>query len=84
MNYTTLYSTLYRARGLTRTAAKVFTWLFGVQLLVLYGLATAADAPLSSLAGPGLRFGVALGAFVLAPRIFDAVLARINARYRRA
>ncbi|ECN4650317.1 hypothetical protein ACPVB9_004456 [Escherichia coli] len=84
MNYTALYSTLYRVRGLTRTAAKVFTWLFGVQLLVLYGLATVADAPLTSLAGPGLRFAAALAAFILAPRVFDAVLARISARYRRA
>ncbi|WVM91467.1 hypothetical protein ULG90_15570 [Halopseudomonas pachastrellae] len=79
MNYTALYSTLYRVRGLTRTAAKVFTWLFGVQLLVLYGLATVADAPLTSLAGPGLRFAAALAAFILAPRVFDAVLARISA-----
>lgn len=84
MNYTALYSTLYRVRGLTRTVAKIFAWLYGLQLLVLYGLATVADAPLTSLAGPGLRFGAALAVFIFAPRVFDAVLARISARYRRA
>ncbi|ECW9094575.1 hypothetical protein [Escherichia coli] len=84
MNYTALYSTIYRVRGITRIAAKLFAWLFGVQLFVLYALATAADAPMASLAGPGLRFGLALAAFFFAPRIFDAVLARISARYRRA
>lgn len=46
----------------------------------VHGLATAADAPLTNLAG----FGIALAAFILAPRVFDALLARINARYRRA
>nr|AGH89368.1 putative membane protein [uncultured bacterium] len=84
MKITALYSAIYSVRGITRTAAKLFAWIFGVQLAVLYGLATVADAPLTSLAGPGLRFGLALVAFVFAPRVFDAVLARISARYRRA
>lgn len=84
MNSTTLYSTIYRARGLTRTVAKLFAWVFGVQLAVLYLLATAADAPLFSLAGHGLRFAAALAVMIFAPRVFDAVLARIAAHHRRA
>lgn len=84
MTTTALYSTVYRVRGLTRTVAKVFTWLFGVQLAVLYVLATVADAPLATLAGPGLRFAAALAVVIFAPRVFDAVLARIAAHYRRA
>ncbi|NIE78364.1 hypothetical protein F3J45_28460 [Pantoea sp. Ap-967] len=83
MTTTALYSTLYRVRGLTRTVAKAFAWLFGVQLAVLYVLATVADAPLTSLAGPGLRFAAALAAVViLAPRVFNAVLAWIAAKRR--
>lgn len=84
MNNTTLYSTIYRARGLTRTVAKLFAWVFGVQLAVLYLLATAADAPLFSLAGHGLQFVAALAVMIFAPRVFDAVLARIAARSSRA
>ncbi len=84
MNSTALYSTIYRVRGITRTAAKLFAWIFGVQLAVLYGLATAADAPLHTLAGHGLRFASALAVMVYSPRIFDAVLARIAARHRQA
>lgn len=83
MNSTTLYSTIYRARGLTRTIAKLFAWVFGVQLAVLYLLATAADAPLFSLAGHGLRFAAALAVVIFAPRVFDAVLARIAAQHGR-
>lgn len=84
MTNTAIYSTLYRVRGLTRTVAKVFAWLFGVQLAVLYALATVADAPLTTLSGPSLRFVAALAVMVYSPRIFDAVLARIATRHRQA
>ena len=80
MNYTALYSTIYRVRNLTRIFAKILAWALGLQLTILYGLATVADAPLTNLAGPCLRFAVAVAAFIFAPRAFDAVLARISAR----
>ncbi|WP_407238137.1 hypothetical protein [Escherichia coli] len=66
MNYTALYSTIYRVRNLTRTVAKVLAWALGLQLAILYGLATVADAPLTQLAGPGLRFAAVLAVVILA------------------
>lgn len=80
MNNAALYSTIYRARGLTRIIAKVFAWLFGIQLAVLYLLASIADAPLTQLAGPGFRFALVLAVLFIGPRIFDAVLSRLAAR----
>ncbi|EJD3148825.1 hypothetical protein M1V18_004398 [Salmonella enterica] len=83
MNYTALYSTIYRVRNLTRSVAKILAWALGLQLVVLYGLASVADTPLLQLAGPCLRFAAVLAVAIFGPRIFDAALARIAARYRR-
>ncbi|WP_318628932.1 hypothetical protein [Proteus mirabilis] len=80
MNYTALYSTIYRVRNLTRAVAKVLAWALGLQLAILYGLATVADAPLMQLAGPGLRFAAVLAVVIFAPRVFDAALRRIATR----
>lgn len=81
MNYTTLYSTIYRVRNLTRTITKILAWTLGLQLAILYGLAIVADAPLIQLVGPGLRFAAVLAMLIFVPRVFDAALRRI-ATYR--
>lgn len=80
MNNTALYSAIYRLRNVTRTVAKILAWLYGLQFAILYGMATAADAPLTRLAGPGLRFAAVLAVVIFAPRVFDAVLRRIAER----
>lgn len=84
MNYTTLYSSIYRARNLTRKLAKVLVWVFGLQAAILYLLASVADAPLTSLTGPALRVGAAVAFMILAPRLFDAALRRIAQAGQRA
>lgn len=84
MNYTTLYSTIYRARNLTHKLAKVLVWVFGLQAAILYLLASVADAPLTSLLGPALRVAAAVAFMILAPRVFDAALRRIAQAGQRA
>ncbi|EGJ6041349.1 TPA: hypothetical protein ACYZ5L_003994 [Escherichia coli] len=86
MNYTALYSTLYRVRNITHTAAKVFAWLFGVQTAILFLLASGAGAALPYTSTPALRFAAALAVLFIAPRLFDAALRRIAtaARHRAA
>ena len=84
MNYTTLYSTVYTARNLTRKLAKALVWVFGLQAAILYLLASVADAPLTSLIGPALRVAVAVAFMTLAPRVFDAALRRIAQAGQRA
>ncbi|EBG3748883.1 hypothetical protein FIX32_21515 [Salmonella enterica] len=77
MDHTALYSVIWRVRNLTRTVAKILAWALGLQLVILYGLATVADAPLMQLAGPAIRFAVVLVVVIFAPRVFDAVLRRL-------
>jgi hypothetical protein len=84
MNRTALYSTVYRVRNLTRTVSKIFTWLFGAQLAILFVLASGADASLTHLAAPGLRFASMLAVFIFVPRIFDVLLRKIASPYRHA
>ncbi|HHM6473252.1 TPA: hypothetical protein ACRNL1_005376 [Pseudomonas aeruginosa] len=86
MNYTALYSTLYRVRNVTRLAAKIAAWLFGIQTAILFLLASGAGASLPYTSTPALRFAAALAVLFLAPRLFDAALRRIAtaARHRAA
>ncbi|MBD8483920.1 hypothetical protein [Pseudomonas coleopterorum] len=84
MNYTTLYSGVYRARNLTHKLAKVLVWVFGLQAAILYLLASVADAPLTSLTGPALRVAVAVAFMLLVPRLFDTALQRIERASQRA
>lgn len=74
MIYSALYSTIFRVRNLVRVLAKVYTWAYGLQFVILYGLATAADAPLGQLTDPGLRFVGGLAVMFFAPKVFDIAL----------
>ena len=84
MNYTALYSSIYRARNLTLKIAKALVWVLGLQAAVLYLLASIADAPLTSLVGPALRVAAAVAFMVMTPRVFDAALRRIAQAGQRA
>lgn len=78
MNNNTKINILYRAKHLTRISAKAFAWIFGVQLALLYILANVAEAPLTELATPGLRFAVALSIVFFNNRIYEALLRRMR------
>lgn len=77
MKRSALYSTIYSMRNIIRTIVKTLAWALGLQLVVLYMLATVADAPLVQLVEPGLRFLAVLAVVLLSPRIFDAALRRM-------
>ncbi|VVE59291.1 hypothetical protein PAN31117_05242 [Pandoraea anapnoica] len=65
---------IYSARNPVRIVAKIYAWCTGVQLGILYILASIADAPLTTLLHPALRALTALAILFLVPRLFDAAL----------
>lgn len=84
MNRAALYSILYRLRNGIRLLAKVFAWLFGIQVALLSLMAIGADAPLPLTSSPALRFAAAIAVLVIVPRLFDLALNRFSTARSKA
>ncbi|WP_443694968.1 hypothetical protein [Pseudomonas sp.] len=83
MSYTALYSFICLVQSLTHKLAKVLVLVFGLQAVILYLLASVADAPLASLIIPAMRVLSAVAFLMLAPRVFNAALQRITQASQR-